>query len=405
MVLQSEIEKSFAIQQLLLNQDKGLVNRWYLNNFSIHPSHIEVITGIRRCGKSTLLKQIIRKYYKNVAWFNFEDSRIFGFELSDFQKLDQIMGAGKEAYFFDEIQNVPSWEIFVRQLHDRGEKVFVTGSNASLLSKELGTRLTGRNLRHVLFPFSFSEYLSFKKAEPAENQFSTYMTEGGLPEYLQSGNPEVLQTLFRDIVLRDIAVRYGIRNTQALMSIALFLASNVGKEISFNSIRNSFSIGSVNTVADYLSWLGDAYLFFFLPRFSWSAKAVAINARKVYGIDPGLMNANSLSFTADRGRLLENIVYLHLRNKGYNLFYFREKRECDFLVFEGKQVRYVLQVCEEVNNDNLKRETEGLVEALQLLKFKEGTIVTKKQKDTLTMDGFKINLVPAPEFLLESNPE
>jgi predicted AAA+ superfamily ATPase len=401
MVLQSEIERSFTEQQLALERGKTLINRTYLNNFKIHPSHIEVITGIRRCGKSTLLKQIINKYYQNVAWFNFEDSRIFGFELTDFQKLDQVMGQGKQAYFFDEIQNVPSWEIFVRQLHDRGEKVFVTGSNASLLSKELGTRLTGRNLRHELFPFSFSEYLSFINSDSPENNFSTYLTEGGLPEYLQSGNKEVLQTLLRDIVLRDIVVRYGIRNPQVIMSIALFLASNVGKEISFNSIRNSFSVGSVNTVSDYLAWLEDAYLFFFLPRFSWSAKAVSVNARKVYGIDAGLVNANSLSFSGDRGRLLENIVYLHLRQKGYNLFYFREKRECDFLAFEEKKIKYVLQVCEEISNDNLKRETEGLVEALQFFKFTEGTIVTKKQADVLTIEGFKIKLIPAHSFLLE----
>ena len=165
MVLKSEIEKAFKLQQTNLNWvvANNINQRSYFSKIQFKNSHIEVISGIRRCGKSTLMKQIMLKYKKDSIFFNFEDPRVHDFDISDFQKLDEVIGPFVKVYFFDEIQNVKSWEIYIRQLHDLGKKVYVTGSNASLLSKELGTRLTGRHLRHELFPFSYLEYLGFKK--------------------------------------------------------------------------------------------------------------------------------------------------------------------------------------------------------------------------------------------------
>ena len=152
----------------------------------------QVISGIRRSGKSTLMRQIIKKYYEKVAYFNFEDSRVFGFEVGDFSKLDDVIGEDVEAYFFDEIQNVKGWEVFVRQLHERGEKVFVTGSNASLLSREMGTRLTGRYLSHEVFPFSYKENLTFLGLDDNQENFNEYVVKGGFPEFLRDQNPEIL---------------------------------------------------------------------------------------------------------------------------------------------------------------------------------------------------------------------
>lgn len=277
---------------------------------------------------------------------------------------DEVIGTETKVYFFDEIQNVPSWEIYVRQLHDRGKKVFITGSNASLLSKELGTRLTGRHLRHELFPFSYPEFLTYKKLKNTVVAFERYVQHGGFPEYLRDENHEILHMLLKDIVSRDIAIRYGIKNTGTLMDITLFLVSNVGKEVTYNSIRKAFHVGSANTVSDYLSWLEDAYLLFFLQRFSWSAKNRGVNPRKVYAIDTGLVNANSLSFTKDKGRLLENVVYLFLKQKGFDLSYFREEAECDFVVFEKGKCKMLLQVCGQLHNENKDCETKGLLEAM-----------------------------------------
>lgn len=398
MVFKTDIEQAYQLQQANLLQKDELITRTYMQKMNSDLKHVEVVSGVRRCGKSTFLKQIMLQYAE-FAYFNFEDSRIFGFEVSDFQKLDEVIGSGKMAYFFDEIQNVEAWEIFVRQLHDRGEKVYITGSNASLLSKELGTRLTGRHIGHELFPFSYPEYLLFKGQENNSSSFQDYLQKGGFPEYLNFEKTEVLQNLLKDIVFRDIAIRYNIKNTRSLMDITLFLISNVGKEFTFNSIRNTFSIGSANTVSDYLAWLQDSYLFFFLPRFSWSPKSSAMNPRKVYAIDNGMVNANSLSFSKDTGRLIENAVFLHLRRIYSSIFYFREKGECDFVVFKNDQSVILLQVCLEVHGENKDREINGLVEALEFFKLSEGTIVTLNQTDTLIVNSKKINLIPGYIFM------
>ncbi|MCF8298902.1 MAG: ATP-binding protein [Saprospiraceae bacterium] len=400
MVLKSEIEHAYRIQMAALKEKKTFTTRTYLEKIQLESKHIEVISGIRRCGKSTLLKQLIQKYDNNIAYFNFEDSRVHNFELSDFQKLDEIIGSNKAAYFFDEIQNVDSWEIFVRQLHDRGEKVFITGSNASLLSMELGTRLTGRHLRHELFPFSYKEFLVHKNLENNEISFEKYLNKGGFPEFLRDENPEILQTLLKDIVLRDVAVRYGIKNSKILFSVTLFLISNIGKESTYNSIKNSFSIGSANSVSDYMSWLEDSYILFYLPKFSWSAKNINANPRKVYSIDNGLVVNNSLSFTKDKGRLLENAVYLYLRQNFDSLFYFRENVECDFVVFEKGKCLMLLQVCEQIHNENKDREINGLLEAMSFFEMNEGFIITRNQTDNLVFGDKIIKLIPAYEFLI-----
>ena len=400
MVLKSEIEQAYFTQQEIIKAKVEFAPRTCLNKIKGKGSHIEVLSGIRRCGKSTLMKLLMQRIKKPIAYFNFEDARINGFEVNDFQKLDEIIGKGKAAYFFDEIQNIASWEIFVRQLHERGEKVYITGSNASLLSKELGTRLTGRHLRHELFPFSFQEFLVFKKLKYTVAAFEKYMELGGFPEYLRDPNPEVLQTLLRDIVLRDIAIRYGIKNSKTLMDLTLYLISNIGKEISYNNLKKTFNIGSANSVSDYLTWLEDTYVLFYLPRFSWSAKSVAINPRKVYAIDNGLVNANSLSFSKDKGRLLENLVYQYLRQKQYQLFYFRENKECDFVVFEKNKCKQVIQVCSQIDSDNKARELDGLIEAMEFFKLKEGFIITLNQKDKLGFNGKTVYLIPAFEFIV-----
>ena len=265
MLLKRDIELAYHAQHGQVEKTHGVIERKFLQSFNSAGKHIEVISGIRRCGKSTLMKQIIQTRYQKTAYFNFEDARVYGFEVSDFPKLDEVIGRGIDAYFFDEIQNVPDWEIFIRQLHDRNEKIYLTGSNATLLSKELGTRLTGRHIRHELFPFSYEEFLTYKQIENTVDSFEMFLVQGGFPEYLESLQTEVLQNLLKDIVFRDIAIRYSIRNTTSLMDISLYLLSNIGKEISFNNLRKTFSVGSANTVSDYLSWLADAYLLFFLP--------------------------------------------------------------------------------------------------------------------------------------------
>lgn len=399
MVFKEDILAAYKGQQNLLEKENRFVERDYLKTLNPTSSHIEVIAGIRRCGKSTMMRQIANRFYNKVAYFNFEDSRVFGFEVSDFSKLDEVIGHEVEAYFFDEIQNVSGWEVFVRQLHERGAKVFVTGSNASLLSRELGTRLTGRYLSHEVFPFSYREYLLYFSFQDTLENFKKYVQCGGFPEFLRDQNPEILQMLLKDILFRDIAVRYGIKNTHVLMDIALYLVSNIGKEVSFNGLRNNFNVGSPTTVSDYLSWMEDAYLLFYLPRFSWSAKSISKNPKKVYCIDTGFAKSNSLSFSKDEGRLLENLVYLNLRKKFQKLFYFRERQECDFVVFEGNSCKWLIQVCDTLHPDNRDREINGLMEAMEFLKMDIGYILTLNQNDQVVINGKTIIIQEVRKFL------
>ncbi|GAA0877911.1 ATP-binding protein [Algoriphagus jejuensis] len=399
MILREEIAAAVTGQRKSVTKPLSLTRREASVRFRLSSTHIEVITGIRRCGKSTLMRQLIADAGADFGYLNFEDPRIFGFEISDFPKLDEVFGEETPSYFFDEIQNVPGWEVYVRQLHDRGQKVYVTGSNASLLSSELGTRLTGRHLAHEIFPFSYAEFLDYCQLEESSESFADYLQSGGFPEYLRDRNPEVLQNLLKDIVFRDIAIRYGIKNTKTLMDITLFLISNVGKTTSFNSLRKTFEVGSPTTVSDYLSWLEDSYLLFFLPRFSWSAKSISKNPKKVYCIDTGFARANSLSFNEDRGRLLENLVYILLRKTRLDLYYFKEGKECDFVVFENKQCKWLLQVTEKVHTDNQHREVAGLLEAMDFFGKEEGFILTLDQRDSLVSEGKTIHIVPVKDFL------
>lgn len=401
MVLKREIEKAYKIQQTRKQNITAKSPREKQNTIQTDNSFIQVITGVRRCGKSTMLHFLMNKYSK-VAYFNFEDPRIINFDIRDFSRLDEIIPTDTEAYFFDEIQNVPQWEIYIRQLHDFEKKVYITGSNASLLSRDLGTRLTGRYLATELFPFSYLEFLQFLKLENSENSIQKYLKMGGFPEYLKTNNIEVLQNLFKDIVYRDIAIRYSIRNTKLLIDLALYLLSNIGKETTFNSLKKIFKVGSANTIMDYSNWFEDAYLLFFLQKFSYSAKSISINPRKVYAIDNGLINANSLSFSEDKGRILENAVYIYLRNKGKKMFYFRETKECDFVLFEQDKCTKAIQVCHEVHLENQEREVAGLLEAMDFFDLVEGFIITFNQKDTITIKEKNIYLVPSYEFFVST---
>lgn len=403
MVLKSKILDSLEGQRKAYSTKKLGQLRTLVNTKKPIKTHVLVITGVRRCGKSTMMYQLSQQLKEDFVYFNFEDPRIFGFDLEDFEKFDDVVGDNVEYYFFDEIQNVPNWEVFIRHLHDRNKQIVITGSNASLLSKELGTKLTGRNIQIELFPFSYTEFCAFKKLKASPASFQKYKDLGGFPDHITSKKQEVLQQLFKDVIYRDIIVRYGIRNADTFIQIALFLISNVAKEYSLNSIAKTFKVGSANSVGDYVDWLEDSYLLFSLPRFSWSLKSIARNPRKVYTIDPAFARANSLSFSPDDGRLFENMVYLALRRKHEEIFYFREVGECDFVIKEGNKVTEVIQVCQELHYDNYEREVEGLLEAMDFFDLKEGKIITMGEADHIKKEGKTISLVSAWEWFDEKD--
>lgn len=403
MILKETLRNIVRIQrQDLLSADNG-IEREKLDEIKIDIPFAIILSGVRRCGKSTLLRQMSKKI-KNFYYFNFEDPKADGFELGDFQRLDEVFHEEyKESnyYFFDEIQNVQKWELFIRAMLDKGKHFVITGSNASLLSKELGTRLTGRHLRYELFPFSFKEFLKLASKKADITSFQDYFIKGGFPQYLKVGSSEVLQELFNDILIRDISIRYKIRNLRALREMALYLITNVGKEFSYNSLKKIFKLGSVNSAISFVSYFEDSYMLFTVPKFDYSIKKQIINPKKVYSIDNGFSNVNSASFSEDKGRMLENLVFLSLRKKNREIFYFQGNGECDFVIKQGTKITKAIQVCYELNEQNKEREINGLTEALEKFKLKEGLILTYNQEDEFKTDNNVINVIPVWKWVLE----
>lgn len=403
MILKDTLRSITRSQRDELSKLSCGIEREKLSQIDISIPFAIVLSGIRRCGKSTLLRQLMPRR-KDFYYFNFEDPRLAGFEAEDFQKLDDVFVeeyGPSSYYFFDEIQNVKKWELIVRKILDSKKHVVITGSNASLLSIELGTRLTGRHLRYELFPFSFREFLKFTGKHPSQESFEYYFLKGGFPEYLVTTRAEVLQELLNDIIARDIALRHNIRNLKTIKEFALYLLTNTGKTFSYNSLKKIFGLGSTNSAIAFVSHLEDSYLIFTIPKFDYSLKKQLINPKKAYSIDNGLSNVNSASFSEDRGRMLENIVFLNLRKKHKDIFYFNEKGECDFLVKEGAKISEAVQVCYDLNDDNKDREIHGLIEAMNKFKLKEGTIITYEQEEEIKTSGKTIKVVPALKWLLK----
>ncbi|MBR9678013.1 MAG: ATP-binding protein [Nanoarchaeota archaeon] len=402
MILKETLRGIVKSQRTSLSTIDYGVKRELINKINLDVPFALVLSGVRRCGKSTLLRQLIKKS-KKFYYFNFEDPQTVNFEVSDFQKLNEIFVeeyGNSDYYFFDEIQNVQKWELFVRSMLDKGKRFIITGSNASLLSKELGTRLTGRHLRYELFPFSYNEMLRLTNKEAGKNSFDEYLRNGGFPEFLKIQREDILQELFRDIVVRDIAVRHGLRELKTITGMGLYLLTNVGKEFSYNKLKKVFGLGSTNTVISFISYFEDSYLLFTVPRFDYSLKKQLVNPKKVYSIDNGLSSANSVSFSADKGRMLENTVFQHLRRKYENIFYFREINECDFVVKEKEKITSAIQVCYELSEYNKDREVKGLVEALNKFELKQGLILTFNQEDLLEVKGKRILVKPVWKWLL-----
>ncbi len=403
MIFKEILSETINIQKEIILSTKTGVRRELLSKVKLIEGFASVIAGIRRCGKSTLLRQLISNQVK-FNYLNFEDVRIFGFDLQDFKRLDEIFDENSQTniYFFDEIQNVEGWERYVRNLLDNKNIIVITGSNASLLSKELGSKLTGRHIRHELYPFSFNEFLEFKKAKPSLKNFEDFMQAGGMPENLKLKNDLILQELFNDIIIRDIVVRYNLKNPKLVKELALYLLSNIGKEFSFQKLKKVFNLGSVNTVISLISYYEDSYLLFTVPQFDYSFKRRIVNAKKIYAIDSGMIKVNSSSFSRDEGRILENVVFIHLKRMGKEVFYFKKNNECDFVARNAEKKLELYQVCLELNEDNKDREFNGLLEAMEYTNQKSGTIITLNQSDQFEINKKIINVLPAWKWLSEN---
>lgn len=382
--------------------DEIITQRTLMSDLPNIQTHALIFSGIRRCGKSTLLRQFVRHTFEDVFYLNFEDVRLYGFEVKDFVLLDEVIrDAGLKVLYFDEIQVVEGWELFVRQKLDQKFQVIITGSNASLLSVELGTKLTGRHITKELFPFSFAEYLDFRQAKANAKTLLEYLTYGGFPEYLKRKLLEILEFLINDILNRDIIVRYGLKDAGSIKKLCSYLLSNNGTLMVPSKLTSAIGVKSSTTVLSYFSYFENSYLIATIPKFNWSQKAQLLSPKKMYVIDPGLVQIGSTSFSRNMGHLLESVVFWHLRRKTKEIYYFNDNNsECDFVVRLKDKTTQLIQVCWELTPENLEREINGLTDAMRFFNTKNALVVTAGSTDTIRTDLDLINVVPAYEYLM-----
>ena len=413
-----------------------LIKRDQKIDFSILQSPVKkiiTIIGPRRAGKTYFLFQIIKKLLAgktditDILYINFEDERILPMSANDFQ---QIMDAYFELYkdkqspfiFFDEIQNVSGWEKFARRINDQGYRIFLTGSNSRLLSREIATELRGRTLVYEIFHFSFIEFLAVKRVTLNNNilygserhqtrqLFEEYLFTGGYPEIVfikdKITKSRILQDYFNTVFYKDLVERYKIKNRELLRHWLNALIMNISSLVSFSKIENDFKSRGMKlsraTLSAFARYIEDVFFGFFVEIHSESIRKRKVNPKKFYLIDQGIHNFLTLSFAENKGRILENMVFLELKRRGFPVYYYKTKGglEVDFLLMENGNNKLV-QVCYDMAHINTyNREKKALLAGISELGLSTGLILTKDEKRLEKHGNYLLKIVPVWEWLL-----
>lgn len=385
----------------------------------VETTEILIISGIRRCGKSVLMQQIRDRLQEKDFFFNFDDERLAHFELDNFQTLQECfveLYGDQHTYYFDEIQNIEGWERFVRRLYNAGNKIIITGSNARMLSRELGTHLTGRYIQVELYPFSFKEYLSLKEIPvnaktlytttgraALVNAFVNFMQCGGFPKYLQEGSVSYLSSLYESIIYRDILTRNGLTNEKEMLEMMFYLATNATKRITYSSLGKIVGVQHPDTIKSYLEYIQQTYLIFQLFRYDPSVKKQMMSPKKIYFVDNAIISRIGFNATENKGVFLENLVFIELKRRGLDVYYYADKKECDFIVRQGIRITDAYQVTLNMANAQTReREIAGVREAMQAYSLPKGYILTFEGKETVTFDdGSVVEVIPVWEWMLQ----
>lgn len=380
---------------------------------------IKVVIGPRRAGKSVFALQMLQASTgSDFAYVNFDDERLMPpLDLDELLKaMIQVYGDTK-TFFFDEIQNVAGWELFVNRLQRRGYNIILTGSNAHLLSRELSTHLTGRYREFRLLPFSFAEFLTARSfavdetlAAPERQglvlkQLDDFLRIGGFPEVVVRGTEPAgyLTALFDGILFKDVVKRYGVRYSAKLHDVGRWLIGNVAREYTCTSLKNALAFRSVHTVENYVSYLVEAFLFMSVTRYSPKAKVRMTAPRKIYAYDTGMVNAVRFRTGSDAGRLLENLVAVEWYRRGDEFFAFKTVggKEVDFLVRSTTGEFRLFQVCYDLADPKTRRrELVALAKAAEELGVTAGTVLTWDEEGEETFGSCLIHLVPVWKWLL-----
>jgi predicted AAA+ superfamily ATPase len=396
---------------------------------------ILAIVGPRRAGKTYFMYQLIgslldtgRWTKQDILFLDFEDYRLSGFSPGDVEELfavfQQLTGQYPQFLFFDEVQHLPNWSRVLRTLHNqRRFRIIVSGSNSQLLGREVATELRGRYEDVMMLPFSFEEYLRYRKISysataahtPARGKiiaaFEEYLNYGGFPEVIMlatsSDRRRLLQSYFQTVFYKDVLNRYNIK-AQYILDVLmrelledfseLFSISRFEKHLKSNNLP-----GSKRTISNYLQHLQEAFFILLTEKFAYSPRQRLMNPKKVYLIDTGLA-ALGRPFSENRGKILENLVAIELCRRGREAYYFKNRHECDFIIKAGSQPTEAIQVCWDLTPRNEKREIAGLVEAMNSLNLAVGRILTFAQSEEREVDGRKIGIQPAWRWLLDIHP-
>jgi predicted AAA+ superfamily ATPase len=405
------LQQVIADQKIMASHRSRGTSRLINTEKHLRSEQISVISGIRRSGKSTLLLQMADKY-PDFHFITFDDERLINFQVSDFNTLLTELNKNNPSrtILIDEVQNIPGWERFVRRLHDEQYKVFISGSNSKLLSSELSTHLTGRYVKTELFPFSFAEYLKFNEIDSNSKSsanigivsaaFDKYLINGGFPEYLKSDDPEFLQRIYEDVIYRDLIVRFGIKNILGFKNLVQYLFTNFTKETNYNLLAGILAFSSTTSVRDYVSYLSDSYMVFELYRYDYSLKKQYQSNKKIFVIDNGLRNAVSFRTGHDNGRLLENLVFIELKRRGIDCWFYKTKNnlEVDFLWFGAEPE--LMQVCYDLTDPvTLKREIRALQTAMKELSVNKSLIISYNERGEINDLSGVIRIVPVIDWL------
>lgn len=408
-------------QEILHAPNKRYVQRYIADEW-LQTSEILIISGIRRCGKSVLMQQIRDRLVEKDFFFNFDDERLANFKLDDFQKLQECfveLFGEQHTYYFDEIQNIEGWERFVRRLYNAGNKIVITGSNARMLSRELGTHLTGRYIQVEIYPFSFQEYLAMNEIPVnAKTLYTTtgratmvksfvkYMECGGFPKFLQDGSVSYLTSLYESIIYRDILTRNGLTNEKEMLELMFYLASNATKRVTYSSLGKVVGIQHPDTIKNYLEYIQQTYLIFQLFRYDPSVKKQMMSPKKIYFVDNAIIKRIGFNATENNGVFLENLVFIELKRRGLDVYYYADKKECDFIVRKGLHISDAYQVTLKMDSPQTReREIAGVREAMQAYSLSKGYILTFEGKETINFDdGTIVEVVPVWEWILQYKP-
>jgi uncharacterized protein len=384
---------------------------------------VKVVIGPRRAGKSLFTAHLFKD--KLPAYANFDDEHLA--KLSDYNELIKELHAlyGKKKHLlFDEIQNLPNWELFINRLHREGYNILLTGSNAKLLSKELATSLTGRHIPLEILPFSFKEFLKAKKFELDESllvlpehkgqllyHLQEYLKNGGFPELVVKNLEPLgyLDTLLDSLLFKDIVQRHKLRLSEKMYDLELYFLNNFSNEFSYRKLANVLGFASVATLEKFVKYLEEAYLVYVLSRYSYKAGERLASPKKAYVVDNGYISAKAVQATANEGKLMENLVFSELLKMGHkpnhSLFYYktRNNKEVDFVLKDGLKIKTLIQVAWELAQYGTKeREIKALLEASGELRCDNLLVLTWDYEAQIKVQGKKILFLPVWKWLLKS---